>query len=88
MARGNQARSTQRFIRISALLVSAFTALAQAQESNLPELTLDEAIAQAIANNSDLKTADLETYRATDDLAANKTRRFANTQIIALGASY
>ena len=51
-----------------------------------PELTLEEAIAQAVANNSSLKTASLETHRAADDLAANRTRRFANTQIIALGA--
>lgn len=59
--------------------------LTQAQESTVPELTLDEAIAQAIANNSNLKTADLEIRHAADDLAANRTRRFANTQIIALG---
>jgi len=67
------------------LLVSTFTALGHAQESNVPVLTLDDAITQAVANNTDLKTADLETYRAAADLAANKTRRFANTQIIALG---
>jgi outer membrane protein TolC len=59
--------------------------LTQAQQSNVPELTLDEAIAQAVANNSNLKTADLEINRAADDLAANRTRRFANTQIVALG---
>jgi outer membrane protein TolC len=59
--------------------------LTRAQDSNVPELTLDEAIAQAVANNSNLKTADLEIHRATDDLAANRTRRFANTQIVALG---
>lgn len=60
--------------------------LAPAQESSVPELTLDDAIQQAVANNSALKTATLETLRATDDLAAGKTRRFANTQIIAFGA--
>ncbi len=59
--------------------------LTQAQDPNVPELTLDEAIAQAVANNSNLKTADLEIHRAADDLAANRTRRFANTQIVALG---
>jgi outer membrane protein TolC len=59
--------------------------LTRAQDSNVPELTLDEAIAQAVANNGNLKTADLEIHRATDDLAANRTRRFANTQIVALG---
>ncbi|MBV9083435.1 MAG: TolC family protein, partial [Acidobacteriaceae bacterium] len=85
MARGKEAKSTQRFIRTSALLLSAFTTLAHAQESTVPVLTLDEAISQAVANNSDLKTADLETYRAADDLAANKTRRFANTEVTALG---
>jgi outer membrane protein TolC len=57
-----------------------------AQQSNFPELTLEQAIEQAVANNSSLKTASLETLRAADDLAANKTRRFANTQVTALGA--
>ncbi|MGA8598790.1 MAG: TolC family protein [Bryobacteraceae bacterium] len=69
-----------------ALLVGMLAMLARAQESNVPELTLDEALAQAVANNSSLRTADLEIQRAADDLAANRTRRFANTQIVALGA--
>jgi outer membrane protein TolC len=69
-----------------ALLVGTLAMLAPAQESSVPELTLDDAIEQAVANNSALKTATLETLRATDDLAASKTRRFANTQIIAFGA--
>jgi outer membrane protein len=56
-----------------------------AQQAGPPELTLNEAIQQAIANNSSLKTASLETLRAADDLAANRTKRFANTQIIGLG---
>jgi outer membrane protein TolC len=55
-------------------------------QSNLPELTLEQAVEQAVANNSSLKTASLDTLRAADDLAANKTRRFANTQVTALGA--
>jgi outer membrane protein TolC len=55
-------------------------------QSNLSELTLDQAVEQAVANNSSLKTASLETRRAADDLAANRTRRFANTQVTALGA--
>ena len=59
---------------------------AQGQQSNLPELTLEEAVEQAVANNSSLKTASLETRRAAADLAANRTRRFANTQVTALGA--
>ena len=59
---------------------------AAGQQSNLPELTLEEAVEQAIANNSRLKAARLETLRAADDLAANKTKRFANTQVTALGA--
>ncbi len=58
----------------------------QAQESIVSELTLDDAITQAVANNSSLRTADLEIQRAVEDLAANRTRRFANTQVIALGA--
>ncbi len=59
---------------------------AAGQQLNLTELTLEEAVEQAIANNSSLKTASLETLRAADDLAANKTKRFANTQVTALGA--
>jgi outer membrane protein TolC len=59
---------------------------AAGQESNLPELTLEQAIEEAVANNSSLKTASLETQRAAEDLAANRTRRFANTQVTALGA--
>jgi outer membrane protein TolC len=56
------------------------------QQSNLPELTLEQAVEQAVANNSSLKTASLDTRRADDDLAANKTRRFANTQVTGIGA--
>ncbi len=59
---------------------------AAGQQSNQPELTLEQAVEQAVANNSSLKTASLDTRRAADDLAANKTRRFANTQVTALGA--
>lgn len=66
-----------------AFLVTAATAFPQ--ESSLPVLTLDEAIQQAVANNSDLKTAALETFRAQDDLAANNTKRFATTSITAIG---
>jgi outer membrane protein TolC len=55
-------------------------------QSNLAELTLDQAVEQAVANNSTLKIASLDTLRAADDLAANKTRRFANTEVTALGA--
>lgn len=75
-----------RLITQWALIVGALAGLAQAQEPNVPELTLEDAIAQAVANNSNLKTADLEIHRAANDLAANRTRRFANTQIVALGA--
>jgi outer membrane protein TolC len=56
------------------------------QQSDLLELTLEQAVELAIANNSSLKTASLETQRAADDLAANRTRRFANTQFLGLGA--
>ena len=54
--------------------------------STIPELTLEQAIEVAVADNSTLKTASLETLRAADDLAANKTKRFASTEITALGA--
>ena len=67
-------------------LLGAFALLTQAQESSIPVLTLDEAVQQAVANNSALKTVSLETLRAADDLAAAKTKRFANTQLIAFGA--
>ena len=55
------------------------------QQSTLPVLTLEQAVELAVSNNSSLKTAGLETQRAADDLAANRTRRFANTQIMGLG---
>jgi outer membrane protein TolC len=55
------------------------------QQSSLPELTLELAVDQSVANNSSLRTADLEVRRAADELAANRTRRFANTQVTALG---
>jgi outer membrane protein TolC len=59
---------------------------ATGQQSSLPELTVEEAIEQAIANNSSLKNASLETQRAANELAANRTKRFASTQITGLGA--
>ncbi len=68
------------------VLWGAIALLAQAQESSIPVLTLEDAVQQAVDNNSALKTASLETLRATDDLAAAKTRRLANTQVIAFGA--
>ena len=56
------------------------------EQQSSPQLTLEEAVAFAVKNNSSLKTAGLETQRAADDLAASRTRRFANTQIVGLGA--
>jgi outer membrane protein TolC len=56
------------------------------QQSSLPELTLGQAVELAVANNSTLKNASLETQRVADDLAASRTRRFANTEVTALGA--
>jgi outer membrane protein TolC len=66
-------------------LVGVTAVTAVAQEPSVPELTLDAAIQKAIANNSGLRTASLEVVRAKDDLAANKTARFAKTQVTALG---
>lgn len=54
-------------------------------QSSLPELTLDMAVDEAVAHNSSLRTADLEVRRAADEFAAARTRRFANTQVTALG---
>jgi outer membrane protein TolC len=56
------------------------------QQSSLPELTLGQAVELAVANNSTLKNASLETQRVADDLAASRTRRFANTEVTALAA--
>lgn len=76
---------TQRTLTRLIFAVVATAATGLAQEQIAPELTLDEAIQQALANNSSLKTATLDTLRAADDLAANRTKRFASTQISALG---
>jgi outer membrane protein TolC len=56
------------------------------RKSNLPELTLEQAIEQAVANNSSLQDSSLETRRVADDLAASRTKRYAKTQVAALGA--
>ena len=79
--------ATKRLCALRTVVILATLSLAmRAQESSPSVLTLDQAIEQAVANNSALKTASLDTLRAADDLAAaNRTRRFANTQIIALG---
>src|SRR5215467_15929019 len=54
-----------------------------APESGVPVLTVKEAIAQAIANNSSLRIADLEIRKAAND--ATRIRPLANTQVIGLG---
>ena len=56
------------------------------QQQQSAELTLEEAVALALQKNSTLKNASLETERAADDLAATRARRYANTQIVGLGA--
>jgi outer membrane protein TolC len=79
----------RRAVFILSLLTSAAALTADhaaGEQSSLPELTLDQAIELAVANNSTLKTASLETLRAADDLAANRTKRFASTQITAQGS--
>ena len=43
------------------------------QPSTLPELTLEQAVEQAVANNSSLKTASLDTLRAADDRVGERT---------------
>jgi len=53
-----------------------------APDSGVPVLTVDEAIAQAVANNISLRMADLDMRSAADNRSANRTRRFANTQTI------
>jgi outer membrane protein len=59
---------------------------AAGHQSNLGTLTLEEALALAVANNSSLQNSSLEINRAADDLAATRTKRFAKTQVTALGA--
>src|SRR5579875_1568182 len=58
----------------------------QQLQQTTPELTLQEAVALALQKNSSLRNAGLETQRASDDLAAARTRRYAKTEIIGLGA--
>ena len=71
---------------VAPLSLPVAVAQAAAQETSLPELTLEQAVEQAVSNNSSLRTASLESRRVGDDLAANRTRRLANTQVTALGA--
>jgi outer membrane protein TolC len=73
---------------LARLLLTVFMAATTGagQQPSSPELTLDQAIDQAVHNNASMKTSSLETRRAADDLAANKTKRFANTQILAFGS--
>ena len=69
-----------------AVVLGTCALMLRAQESSAPVLTLDQAIELAVASNTTLKTAGLETVRATDDLLAARTRRFASTQVIAFGS--
>src|SRR5664279_2570284 len=69
-----------------AFLLAPLALMLRAQESSAHMLTLDQAIELAVASNTTLKTAGLETVRATDDLLAARTRRFASTQVIAFGS--
>src|SRR5689334_10184396 len=62
------------------------TEQATEQHSDTPELTLEQAIELALANNSGLKTASLQTQGAKEELAASQTQRFAKAQILGLGA--
>ena len=54
-------------------------------DSSVPVLTVDEAIAQAVANHGSLRIADRIRPNAGDELAANRTTRLRNTQITAPG---
>src|SRR5450755_1112616 len=69
-----------------AVVLGTCALMLRAQESSAPVLTLDQAIELAVASNTTLKTAGLETVRAADDLLAARTRRFASTQVIAFGS--
>jgi outer membrane protein TolC len=68
-------------------LFSLAAVLARAQQtSELPELKLEEALSLALDHNRLVQIAELQTKRAVEELAANRTRRFANLQITGLGA--
>lgn len=79
-------RNVQSAILRFAVAVIVTVVAGVGREASVLELTLDQAIEQAVANNSALKTANLETLRAADDLAANRTKRFADMHIVALGS--
>jgi outer membrane protein TolC len=67
-------------------LVGGDALSALGQQPIAPELTLDAAITEAIAHNSSLEKARLETKRALADLAANRTKRYFSTSVSAQGA--
>lgn len=77
-------RTNTKLVQLALALV-VITSSGAAQQADAPELTLDDAIAQAIANNSSLKTAGLDTVQEADDLRAARTKRLASTQVTALG---
>jgi outer membrane protein TolC len=64
-------------LALSALIVAAAPAAT---------LTLDEAIAVAVAHNRNARNSALDVCKAQDRLAANRTRQFPNISVYALGA--
>ena len=79
---------TRKRITRWALLLGALATLAKPQEAHVPVLTLDDAIAQAVANNTNLKTADLEIARAADDLAATEPDALPICRLLRWAANY
>jgi outer membrane protein TolC len=71
--------------KLMQFVLALVASVAAAQDASPTVLTLEEAIQQAVANNSAVKISSLETRRAAEDLGANNTRRFAITNITALG---
>jgi outer membrane protein TolC len=70
---------------VAILSAGALAVNALGQEVTPPELTLEDAIALAVAHNASLNKASLETRRTAADLAANRTKLFPSSKISAQG---
>lgn len=81
------ARSRRGRIALPFAIAAAVPALTlHAQQTFTPELTFDDAIAEAAGHNASLGTARLETLRVVTDLAANRTKFLPNLQVNVLGS--
>ena len=67
------------------VLAVLMVASSPAQQTNTPELTIDQAVQLALENGASVTSAKLDTAKAERDLAANRTKRLASIQLVALG---